>query len=588
MWLRIRALLAKPWWVPPLILFIAFVVVQFALRGQDERLDWARWLLGPPVIISAVAMGPILSCRKRITWQNALSGFLLSLVFLGLALYFIPLWAGHGCWAPDLATLFIYLLTGIILAVITAVALGRRDESRLLAFARRASATFLLISIIATGLVFAVPGPVRFPPPTDTKPSIVWKFTPWEAYWIRWAPRLGWAYATGASYAPAPIGLGPDLLAFIGRANRLDILDPTTGARKLSIGGLPVQMPGGPAATAANEWQRPLVGGGHILLPKDSLTTILVDLQSRSLRPIDLPERLQVVAMATAGERGFYVLRADGVDLMGWDGKLIWSFRPPAQAPPREGNLLEIRPYSTRMNPWQLATCGQSLIGVQPEALYSLDPETGRSKWVRFPQGKFSGILVSPDGKTVYAADAWSGGRQIRAYTSAGELLWTYPLPAGCQQLEWQVFDSGLALAPDPATSNEVSIVDQGGKPKGSITVKKSGSNYYSLAAASGVLLVATTDMVSAYDPATGELLWTLESEGQRKGSYWYGYKFDQRGITEYQGLVIIPDYRGVGAYHPRTGKPQWFFPIPTLYLEPGPKLLYAVTSSGLFALANP
>lgn len=42
----------------------------------------------------------------------------------------------------------------------------------------------------------------------------------------------------------------------------------------------------------------------------------------------------------------------------------------------------------------------------------------------------------------------------------------------------------------------------------------------------------------------------------------------------------LVRDYRGVGAYHPRTGQPLWFYPGRVDSVESGPEFLYVVSAS--------
>ncbi|MDK2928120.1 MAG: hypothetical protein PWR31_1811 [Bacillota bacterium] len=102
-------------WVPLLVLLLAGLVAQVLLHGPAARLGLARRLLLPFVLLAAAALWPGLLHPpepEKDTGSRKILALLLSLITVPLVLLAVPLWYGHGCWAPDLYSFLLYLAAG--------------------------------------------------------------------------------------------------------------------------------------------------------------------------------------------------------------------------------------------------------------------------------------------------------------------------------------------------------------------------------------------------------------------------------------------------------------------------------------------
>ncbi|HHY92017.1 MAG TPA: hypothetical protein GX511_01590, partial [Firmicutes bacterium] len=123
-------------WIPLLVLVAAFLVTQVLLRGPHAALARARVALAPFVLLAAAYVGPLLLPQPAATPGRTVFTIILALVSVVAALLAIPLWLGHGCWAPDLTAFLGYLVSGAALALFAPFSLrwlhklpeGRRNQ----------------------------------------------------------------------------------------------------------------------------------------------------------------------------------------------------------------------------------------------------------------------------------------------------------------------------------------------------------------------------------------------------------------------------------------------------------------------------
>ncbi|MEW6399914.1 MAG: hypothetical protein AB1503_12260, partial [Bacillota bacterium] len=107
-------------WVAPAVLLACFVVTQVLFRLPRAGLTAGRWLLTPYMLVAATVLWPVWLARgpaRPATAAQIARAAGLSVLTLIACVLAIPLWAGHGCWAPDLHSFFLMSLAGVILSL---------------------------------------------------------------------------------------------------------------------------------------------------------------------------------------------------------------------------------------------------------------------------------------------------------------------------------------------------------------------------------------------------------------------------------------------------------------------------------------
>ena len=111
-------------WAAPAVLLVLVFVTQVLMRMPPKALDLGRWLLTPHLLIAAAVLWPVWFARRRAPVKTAAVAAL-SVPTAVISLLAVPLWAGHGCWAPDLANFVLLLFLGPALGVIFSLKASR-------------------------------------------------------------------------------------------------------------------------------------------------------------------------------------------------------------------------------------------------------------------------------------------------------------------------------------------------------------------------------------------------------------------------------------------------------------------------------
>lgn len=564
-------------WIPVLVLVAAFLVTQALLRGPDAALARARVALAPFVLIAAASAGPLLLPQPAATPGQTIIAIILALVTVVAVLLAIPLWYGHGCWAPDLYAFLGYLACGAALALFTPFSLRRLQN---LPEGRRnqLAGFFLLGFVLAGAFSFAAPRPQQGAVLPGNRPQVLWSVTPWQGTWADLAPRP-WSRS---AYAPADPAVGEGLVVFLDLPGRLLLLNASDGSRRLSV-----ELEAGqllPGDTAKYRWERPLLATGHVLLQQrgSSDRVFILDLGRETLRTVAVRD---AYAVAPDPRGGFYTYSLDSVSRVDWQGNLLWSSKPSL---PQEAGVVEqfnfsVNPFSPpELSPWFVPS-PDGLFCLHPQALYYCDPETGKVKWQKSPRGRFAGMQVSPGKEAVYVLDAAADGKEIVAYSASGTQLWSWQTPPECHSLTWAAGPSGLLVAfrTAGAVGTAAEYVGLDGMTK--YTLPVFSEEPFSFQYKGGLFLVAGTSVVRAYRAEDGQLLWALTKPGQTSPGHYRYYE----DFLAWRNKIIIPLDTGLGAYDSSTGKEEWFYTPPggLLGFAGDAERLYVCSRRGIFAL---
>lgn len=595
-------------WGALYVLLVSFVVVQLALRGRGSMV-LGRWFLVPLVLVAASHLWPVLFLHLEPTTRRIALAAALSAFTTIASLLAIPLWAGHGCWAPDLYAFIFYMFAGLALSACSVFSsrwLRRASENR------RQIITAVFLWGFGLAVLLTLFGPRFSPRPaargaerTTFEPEVAWSITPWQGLWAEIAPQP-WSRA---AFEPADPVVGEGVVVYIGTPGRVDILDAYTGHPRLS---LPLEhralLRGD---TARFVWERPVVSTGHVILKEQGDRKIhIIDLQSGSMKTIETDDAYHV---APGGKNGFYVAGSRGLRLVSWEGETLWCSKPTFSPlkPLMEPVWFSINEFSDPlMNPW-LAVSPDRVFRLEAEGLYVCDSQTGEIIWRKEPRGRFLGMTISPRRDAVYVVDVGttpSGGssiggadnpvdgsaaradgdvavKRLTAYSADGTEMWSRELPQEYFGIIWAATPEGLVLAPRLAGVAGVASAEYiglDGSAKAHIPLPE--REPYSIQFKNGLILVASRKAVFAYDAKNGRLIWEMSDLGNRPvpGGFDYWHDFVVFG----DGL-IVPCWSNVNAYDLGSGNLLWSYRPPGGYLSAaaGHDHLYITTRRGVFAL---
>ena len=565
-------------WVPLLVLLLAGLIAQVLLRGPAARLGLARRLLVPFVLLAAVTLWPSLlqPPEPEKKGNRRVPALLLSLITVPLVLLAVPLWYGHGCWAPDLYSFLLYLAAGE--ALVFLVPWGRRLLGRWPAVRRGPAAmaffsAFLLAVLIAR--LIPLPGGKSLPPAGDI-PALAWRVTPWQATWAAWAP-LPWSRA---AYAPADPAVEAGRVAFLDLPGRVNVLQAEDGSR-LATFALPAPqlLPGD---TARAYWERPLGAAGNFLLRRRGGSELkLLDPTEGTLR--HLPGELPLAA-APAPD-GFYILRPQALERLSADGDLLWSSSPsfPAGTPGlMEAPWLEVNPFLRESSSSWLVPGPRRVFCLNSRGLYVVDGATGRLLWQKEASGRCAGMAVAPDQSMVYIAEVDQVGSRLKAFRADGNTAWERPLPQSCRALSWAAAPGGLLIALSAPQAAQAEFIGEDGGVQYTLALPR--SEPFTLQYLDGLFLVASGSGVRAHRASDGALLWEA---GQEKEPGAAGYFRYYETFLSWRGAILIPYGPGLAAYDRRTGERRWFYTPPggLLGFTADADRLYLTSRRGLFVL---
>ncbi|MDI3522450.1 MAG: hypothetical protein PWP43_632, partial [Bacillota bacterium] len=496
-------------WVPLLVLLLAGLVAQVLLHGPAARLGLARRLLLPFVLLAAAALWPGLLHPpepEKDTGSRKILALLLSLITVPLVLLAVPLWYGHGCWAPDLYSFLLYLAAGEVLVFL--VPWGRRLLGRWPAEQRGSAAMAFFSAFLLAGLsAWLASPPVRKPiPPAGDVPAPAWRVTPWQATWAAWAP-LPWSRA---DYAPADPAVDAGRVVFLDLPGRVNVLQAEDGGRLATL-ALPAPQRLLPGDTARGCWERPLGAAGHFLLRRRGGSELkLLDPAEWTLR--HLPG--EAALAAAPAPDGFYILRPQALERLSADGDLLWSCSPdfpPVPPGPMEPPWLEVNPFLQESFSSRLVPGPRLVFCLSFEGLYAVDGATGRLLWQKEASGRCAGMAVAPDHSMVYIAEVEQAGSRLRAFRADGGTAWQRTLPQNCRALSWAAGPGGLLVALRAPEAAPAEFIGDDGAVR--YTLPLPASEPFTLQYLDGLFLVACGSGVRAHRASDGALLWETGQE---------------------------------------------------------------------------
>ncbi|HHV79863.1 MAG TPA: PQQ-binding-like beta-propeller repeat protein [Firmicutes bacterium] len=543
------------------------VVTQVFFRLPSAALHPWRWLLASHLLLAAAAFWPLRHRGRAVTPKLIAVTMALSIVTVFLAVLAAPLWFGHGCWAPDLASLALMLACGIALAV--TVSLSMKRLSRLSDHATGCIVVAFLVSlslatVAALGTSLAARrDTVAFP--KAKSPCVRWARTPWEGTWAYLAPRP-WLRP---NYAPGTPVVSGDLVVFPSLPGKAEILDKREG-RLVHSFHLEPSRPVLPGDSAASIWKQAVVSGGHVLMVgHGSSDIVILDLGDKSVLRQNYGGI--IVEVAPAGEDGFYVLaHHDRLVLSRLDlhGKLLWSSKPAVSGAAQELVSFEVNPFSPPRYNSRLLPTLTGIICLDSDALFVCDTGTGQVLWQQSPRGRFMGMQLSPGKDVIYAVDSGAAGNRVVAYSAQGESLWEKALPSEWHGLVWASTAKGVVVAPRSATEGSVFCLDVQGKEQWTIPIaprEPLAIEYHN-----GMVFLVTSQMLSAFCENTGERRWCLE---QRQEYY--------KGLTVIGDTLVAPIYGGLSAHDISSGEIRW------VYAPPGGQIGLAMQDGDLFVTSG-
>ena len=570
-------------WVAPGILLAAFVVTQVLLRLPARGLTLARWLLTPHVLLAAVALWPLWLARRPPTPGRTGGAVLLSALTSAFSLLAIPLWAEHGCWAPDLYSFILMQGAGLTLALTLAPLamhrLGRLTARQIGTIALVFVVTFCLSATISIGAA-ASAGTARgaVTPISTPQPKPVWSRTPWPAVWAAVAPRP----FVDAAFSPTAPVVERGTVVFVGIPGKANILDARSGR---TLWTATITLPGqrGHVDTARNQWHRPVASSGHVFLwPRGGNSGRILDLDTRTVHSVDLEGLGQVVPCP---DGGFLVLAGEGLVRLHPHGQKMWSSRPQPSGP--SGDFLDFRVNEFAppdLSPWLVPT-PQGIVVLQSNVLYVSDAINGAIEWQNSSPGRLAGMQVSPDLDIIYVAEVKGGDRQLKAYRLDGNLIWSQPLPNGCFGVNWVATPHGLVVAARTPEGDRTTCIGPDGKTRYSLPV--STEEPHCFRSYREVLLVASSRRLAAYRTEDGRLLWNLSPapDSPAPGRFAYYQEWPTAGDT-----VFVPYGSGIRAYDLYTGEERWQYVPPGWFgdMAVDRDMVYITSSRGIFAVPGP
>lgn len=608
------------------VLVVSFFLVQLLLRGRG-CIVLGRWLLTPFVLISASHFWPIFFLYSEPSVNRTVLATALSFITTIASLILIPLWAGHGCWAPDLHAFVLYAFAGLGLSGYSVFSSGRL---RKVSERQRHIAVMMFLSVFILASLLTFFGPkfssqpfIRRTEPTGLEPTLVWSVTPWQGLWAEVAPQP-WSRA---AFEPVDPAVGEGVVVFIGTPGRADILDARTGRRKFSLSLEHRRLIRGDTARCV--WERPIISAGHVVLRQRSYPQIyLIDLRAGSTKTIEVDD---VFCVAPAGDKGFYVAGSRGVSLFDWEGRVVWRSKPALKTPSKfltEPVRFSVNEFADpTLNPW-LVVSRDGVIRLEPEGLYVCHPETGEIEWYKEPVGRFLGMAVSPRGDMVYVVDVYdasssgaastktrsdevnvnevdvdkvdvevddlnSYGKRVTAYSIDGVEMWSRELPARCLGITWTPTSEGLVMAsrfPQASSAEHTAEMQSAeyigldGSAKARIPLPE--GEPYSLQYQAGLIVVISSGSIFTYGGDNGNPVWMIDDHGNPPApggfDYWHH-------LSTFDDVLIVPRWFGINAYNVDSGSLCWSYTPPGGCLSAAScdGYLYVTSRRGIFALED-
>ncbi len=569
--------------VPPLALAGLYLLVNFVYRLVPRSLDGVRGVLQVSVIAAAVAMWPLLVPRAAKARLLAAS-----VATLAAALWLVPVWAGHGCWSPDLASLFLMFVSGLG-ASVSAVWLLPPGLNRL---APRWS------SIIAAALIMALIGTFIWVWPrgtnlalsmahapksagSDPAPRVVWSLTRWSDVLRRLAPSM----VRQTEPQPLVTSVGPGRVLVMNSAAQGDIWDVTKGSL---LGTVSPQPPAGLyRPTAASAWRRIAVAGDLCAFESGNWTSVVSLATGKAV--VDL-EAVPVGSLVLAPD-GPTALEGQTLTRYDAQGRPLWTIAltPPVSQPDPTGSAPLAYGPDYADGPVRLAPVAEGYACLLSDSL-TVIAEGGRVV-SRYGFGQsliLRTMTVSPAGRVVYVAAFTADGHPVILALSSNGRFWRKDLKLGTNSFDWLALPSGLVLSyswSEDAAGNSPPAPDVASERRDVLELldARTGSVRWSRPSPASLL--------TAFRELDGDLL-AVTFEDARRLSVVDGrevWRIEVPGVDSYQppvrtgGLLILPG-RPIRALAPDTGRVVWTQAPPgsSLRIAGDADYLYVVTSRGI------
>lgn len=503
-------------------LMVNFVYGLYPRSLNGVRGVWSFWL-----IAGAASLWPLLTPGPPVRL------FFASWATVGLFLWLVPIWSGHGDWPPDLGSLFFMVLAGGVASGLAAkapteghVADGRAKEGLVKEGHRRVVALILLVALAAS-VVWSWPPArasthVRAPmtTPADHGPALLWKETLWTDVWTKLLPMLHRPRAA----RPFVAMLGPDRVLVAPSVERAELREARTGK---ILTTLDLALPGSAGARA---------GAGSANLPlRFSPAHLAAEIWRRArvqgdLCALDAPNAVGVLSLSS-GKPAFWLegldprdslLLPDGmVALVGREmrrydikGQVVWSLTLPAgptdrpeparfsYAPGYHGGPVHLASLPRGGGPAEggIPTPdgdAPAFAGLSTGGVVVADG-AGHKLWEIKSDLFFVALTASPQHPLVYAAGYTPEGRSAVAAYAGGKELWRRILPQGTHAFDWAALPSGLVVV------HSRSVDAAGNSPP-----------------AQGQSEARRVNLLEFLDPETGVTRWSLEGPSPIIGDLW-------------------------------------------------------------------
>lgn len=362
-------------------------------------------------------------------------------------MWLVPVWTGHGCWSPDLFSLFTMLIAGGLASGAAAWAMPRVAT---LPAGRVVMGMSAVLVAFALTLAWAWPW-VRVPrglvPGTSgaaapDQPAVAWHETFWGDVFAKLAPLMVREYPV----QPVATGAGGGRALLLVRPFEGQLRDMATGKTLTTIQLPPESFQGHFQPTAASLWGKISVVGDLAAFEAGNCAVLVSLATGQTIVGVE-----DAAANSTlVSKDGAVILSGPALTRYGPDGKATWSVPAPRLDPDRPMRNEVVGTYlpDYHFGSVHLVSVagGYAFITVDSVSWVTNDgrllttARTGNDLILRT-------TAASPSGDVVYVnAVTFEGRPLIIAYDNLGHELWRRPLRPGVFSLDWVALPSGLAI----------------------------------------------------------------------------------------------------------------------------------------------
>lgn len=543
--------------LPLIVLGASYLLVNFVygLYPQDPnrvRLPLTVWVVG-----GAAALWPVV-------WSRTASGFGLwvaSMATVGAALYLVPVWAGHGCWSPDLTFLGGTLFLGLFAC---AAAVARLRPALAALAPQRAGRIALAVTVaLALTVAWALPplGAGLAGRAGTGQVEVIWHRTSWPDVALNLLPALG---------RPDPVR---PRLAVVSGGRLLDLTNPSEAlVRDPATGRIlsSVSLPGAPAGNTPASVYREIRSAGSLLA--------LAGLGRASIYDLDTGDLLFQLPDADPGgllledDLVFTVVGQETAAVQAYspEGEELWERRLSAStAPLPEGQIDVYGPKPSDAYRRRILRIGEGAVAVSQGELLAVNRDGGRL-WAVPLNLLMPAVLGSNDGAVVFVAGLARIGEDpgpvptvVAVSAAGGEVLWREELPRTTFCYHWAALPQGLVIAHETVERDGASDADtqpavRGGEARlldafsGRVlwSIPRRGELVSGFYALGGELIVLEGTRVESYSGTSGELNWYADLDGP----------VEYHDAPLRAGRALIVSARGYVALDASSGEPLWAY----------------------------